>query len=63
MFLSDLIQSIAAIIQARWAFLGGIENDYICWAQAVMVCFLNRLEYNNNASFKITFGDVATAGW
>ncbi|KIM33079.1 hypothetical protein M408DRAFT_191692 [Serendipita vermifera MAFF 305830] len=47
MLLSDLIQSIGVLIQARWAYLGYVEVGTACSVQAAM----------------ITFGDVATAVW
>ena len=47
MLISDLIQSVGVLIQARWAYLGFVETGTACSVQAAM----------------ITFGDVATAVW
>lgn len=47
LFLSDFVQALAVLIQARWAYLGGIENGMACWMQAGLV----------------TFGDVASGVW
>jgi len=47
LLLSDLVQALGVLIQARWAYLGGIENGMACWMQAGL----------------ITFGDVASGVW
>ena len=47
LILSDLVQALGVLIQARWAHLGGIENGMACWMQAGL----------------ITFGDVASGVW
>ncbi|KAG8869176.1 hypothetical protein FRC20_002003 [Serendipita sp. 405] len=47
MLVSDLIQSIAALIQARWAVTGRVSPGAACWIQAAA----------------IMFGDVSTAVW
>ena len=47
LFLSDFVQALGVLIQARWAYLGGIEDGMACWMQAGLV----------------TFGDVASGVW
>jgi hypothetical protein len=47
LLISDFLQALGVLIQARWAHLGGIEDGTVCWIQAAL----------------ITFGDVASGVW